>query len=125
MKRRRVLGAIAILLIFAGGVHSRAQTPPPSARQSFAGTWQGTLHAGQDLRMVFNITNAADGNSVVFHSIDQGLNLSVSRITLDSSTVKMTLAKDLVTYEGKLSADGKTIAGTWTQGHNPLTLTLL
>ena len=28
------------------------------------------------------------------------------------------------TYEGKLSADGKTITGTWTQGPNPLPLTL-
>jgi uncharacterized protein (TIGR03435 family) len=124
MMRRRALGAIAIVLIFAGGAQSRAQTPSANESQSFAGTWQGTLHAGQDLRMVFNITNAADGYSAVFHSIDQGLNLSVSRITLDGSTVKMTLAKDLVTYEGKLSADGKTITGTWTQGSNLLPLTL-
>jgi uncharacterized protein (TIGR03435 family) len=125
MTRRRAFGAAAILLIFAGGAQSRAQTPPASASQSLAGTWQGTLHAGQDLRIVFNITKAEDGYTAIFHSIDQGLNLPVSRITLDGSAVKMTLAKDLVTYDGKLSADGNTIAGTWSQGPNPLPLMLL
>jgi uncharacterized protein (TIGR03435 family) len=125
MMRRRALGSAAILLIFAGGAQSRAQTPPANASQSLAGTWQGTLHAGQDLRIVFKITNVEDGYTAVFHSIDQGLNLPVSRITLDGSTVKMILAKDLVTYEGKLTADGKTIAGTWSQGPNPLALMLL
>jgi uncharacterized protein (TIGR03435 family) len=125
MMRRQALGVAAILLIFAGGAQSRAQTPPASAKQSLAGTWQGTLHAGQDLRMVFKITNAEDGYTAVFHSIDQGLNLPVSRISLDGSEVKMTLAKDLVTYDGKLSADSNTIAGAWSQGSNSRPLMLL
>jgi uncharacterized protein (TIGR03435 family) len=128
MTRRRALQAsclaTAILLIFVNKAQSKAQAPTENPTQTLADTWQGTLHAGQDLRMVFKITKAEDGYTAVFHSIDQGLNLPVSRITLDGSTVKMTLAKDLVTYEGKLSADGKTIAGTWTQGSNLLPLTL-
>jgi uncharacterized protein (TIGR03435 family) len=124
MMRRRALGAAAILLIFAGGAQSRAQTPPENANQNLAGIWQGTLHAGQDLRMVFKISNAEDGYTAVFHSIDQGLDLPASTISFAGSAVKMTLAKDLVIYEGKLSADGKTIAGTWTQAPNQLPLIL-
>jgi uncharacterized protein (TIGR03435 family) len=124
LEARRLILVAAILLIFAGEAQSRAQTSPENPTQSIAGTWQGTLHAGQDLRMVFKISKPGDGYSAVFYSIDQGLDLPASTITFDGSTVKMTLAKDLVTYQGKLSADGKTIAGTWSQGPNLLPLML-
>ena len=117
--------AAAILFIFAGQTQSNAQSPTENAAPNLSDLWQGTLHAGQDLRIIFKITKAEDGYTAVFHSIDQGLDLPVSTITLEGSTVKMRLAKDLVTYEGKLSADGKTIAGTWTQGPNPLPLMLI
>jgi uncharacterized protein (TIGR03435 family) len=120
-----LLIAAAILLIFVTHKQSNAQSPAENPNQSLADLWQGTLHAGQDLRIIFKITKAEDGYTAVFHSIDQGLDLPVSTITLEGSTVKMRLAKDLVTYEGNLSADGKTIAGTWTQGPNPLPLMLI
>jgi uncharacterized protein (TIGR03435 family) len=131
MMRRRALGAkclavaAAILLIFAEGARGTAQAPPANANQSLADTWQGTLHAGQDLRIIFKISKAEDGYTAVFYSIDQGLDLPASTISFDGSTVKMTLAKDLVTYQGKLSADGKTIAGTWSQGPNLFSLMLI
>src|ERR1700722_16509968 len=50
-----------------------AQAATPTAAQGFEGTWQGTLHAGQDLRIVTKITKAdAGGYKAVFYSIDQG-----------------------------------------------------
>ena len=72
------------------------------------------------------ISKADDGGyKAVFYSIDQGGDgLPVSKITLDGSTVKMTLTMIGGTYEGKLSADGKTITGNWTQGPSPLPLNL-
>jgi uncharacterized protein (TIGR03435 family) len=65
------------------------------------------------------------GYKAVFYSIDQGGDgLPVTKITVDGSTVKMTLTMIGGTYEGKLSADGKTITGNWSQGPTPLPLNL-
>jgi uncharacterized protein (TIGR03435 family) len=101
-----------------------AQAATPAPAQGIADTWQGTLHAGQDLRIVLKATKAADGSyKADFYSIDQGGQpIPVTKITLDGATVKMSLTMIGGTYEGKLSGDGKTIEGTWTQGSNPLPL---
>jgi len=119
--------ALATALVF-GPIHinqiqaqTPAQAPAANPAQSLADTWQGTLHAGRDLRTVVKISKADGGYKAVFYSIDQGGDgFPVTKITLDGNTVKMTLS-GIGTYEGKLSADGKTIDGTWTQGP-PLTL---
>jgi hypothetical protein len=44
-------------------------------------------------------------------------------ITREGATVKMTIPSINGAYEGKLSGDGNSIAGTWTQGA-PLPLNL-
>jgi uncharacterized protein (TIGR03435 family) len=118
--------AAVVLFGLVDAAKSRAQTPTDDKTQSIADTWQGTLHAGQDLRTVVKISKGDDGGyKAVFYSIDQGgAPLPVTKITLDGSTVKMTLTLIGGTYEGKLSPDGKTITGTWTQGPNPLPLNL-
>ncbi len=117
--------AAVALFGLVDAAQSRAQSPTDNKTQSIADTWQGTLHAGQDLRTVVKITKADDGGyKAVFYSIDQGGDgLPVTKITLDGSTVKMTLTMIGGTYEGKLSPDGKTISGTWSQG-SPLPLIL-
>ena len=105
-------------------IEAQAKTDNPA--QNIADTWQGTLHAGRDLRTVVKISKADDGGyKAVFYSIDQGGDgLPVTKITLEGTTVKMSLTMIGGTYEGKLSADGKTITGTWSQGPNPLPLNL-
>jgi uncharacterized protein (TIGR03435 family) len=82
------------------------------------------LHAGRDLRIVVKISKADGGGyKAVFYSIDQGGDgLPVTKMTVDGSTVKMTLTMISGTYEGKLSGDGKTIDGNWSQGPTPLPL---
>jgi uncharacterized protein (TIGR03435 family) len=117
--------AAVALFGLVDAAQSRAQSPTENKTQSIADTWQGTLHAGQDLRTVVKITKADDGGyKAVFYSIDQGGDgLPVTKLTLDGSTVKMTLTMIGGTYEGKLSPDGKTITGTWSQG-SPLPLIL-
>jgi uncharacterized protein (TIGR03435 family) len=117
--------AVALFVLIAAA-ESRAQSPADNKVQSIADTWQGTLHAGQDLRTVVKITKADPGGyKAVFYSIDQGGDgLPVTKITVDGTTVKMTLTMISGTYEGKLSPDGKTITGTWSQGPTPLPLIL-
>jgi uncharacterized protein (TIGR03435 family) len=97
-----------------------------AATQDIIATWQGTLHAGQDLRIVVKISKADAGSyKADFYSIDQGGQpFPVDKSTLEGGTVKMSVKAIGGSYEGKLSADGKTIMGTWTQGPNPLALNL-
>jgi uncharacterized protein (TIGR03435 family) len=133
VRRKLLLGLarIAAVLIPIGlGLvnvnQAKAQAAPDNTAQGIAGTWQGTLHAGRDLRIVAKIS-AADGGGykAAFYSIDQGGDpVPVAKITLDGTTVKMAVTAIGGAYEGKLSADGKTITGTWTQGPNPLALNL-
>ena len=106
------------------GASAARQPPAANPAQSLADTWQGTLHAGKDLRTVVKIAKADGGGyKAVFYSIDQGGDgLPVDSVTLDGTMVKMTLKMIGGTYEGKLSGDGKTITGSWSQGPTPLPL---
>jgi uncharacterized protein (TIGR03435 family) len=92
--------------------------------------WQGTLHiaqANRDLRTVNKITKDANGEiKVVFYSIDQGgAALPVSKASFEGGVLKYSIEMIGGTYEGKMSADGKTITGMWTQGPNPIALNLV
>lgn len=93
--------------------------------QNLAGTWQGTLEAGpRKLRIVFKIALDDDKLKATLYSIDQpSPPIPASSITKDGSTIKITIG-GLGNYEGKLSATGNEIAGTWTQGA-PLPLNLV
>ena len=130
---RKLFAASSIIAtsIFAGATcpaiasASPAQAAPTSAHD-IADTWQGTLHAGRDLRTVVKITKndkgAYEGN---FYSIDQGGQpLKLDSVTVNGSDVKMELKLIGGTFTGKLSGDGKTIDGNWSQGPNPLPLVL-
>ncbi len=95
--------------------------------QSLTGTWQGALQLpGRELRTVFKIsTTDADTLKAVLYSIDQGGQpISASSVTREGSSVKISIVGIGGTFEGKLSADGNSLAGTWTQGGMPLSLTL-
>ncbi len=96
------------------------------AKGDISGDWQGTLQTQRSLRTILRVTKTDKGWSAKMYSIDQGaMPISASSITSDGSTVKY--AVDLIggSYEGKLSADGSSIVGTWTQGPNPLPLTFV
>src|SRR5580698_446166 len=92
--------------------------------QNITGSWQGTLKAGaQDLRIVVKITLDDDKLKAMLYSIDQPApGMVASSINKEASTVKIAIA-GLGSYEGKLSSDGNSMAGTWTQGA-PLPLNL-
>jgi uncharacterized protein (TIGR03435 family) len=91
--------------------------------QNITGNWQGTLQAGpQKIRIVFKIAEN-DKLMATLYTVDRPGPPIATTIARDGSTVKMTIPGINGKYEGKLSGDGNSIAGTWTQGA-PLALNL-
>jgi uncharacterized protein (TIGR03435 family) len=102
--------------------------------QSIAGTWQGKLPilaTGQGStpgtgspRVVFTVQKAPDGS---FHGgfmfIDRGGATQLTSVTFSASNVTFALG-DTFSFHGKLSANGKSIDGTWTAGNQSIPLTL-
>ncbi|MGB6946369.1 MAG: TIGR03435 family protein [Bryobacteraceae bacterium] len=85
--------------------------------QNITGNWQGTLQAGQQkVRIVFKIALENDKLNATLYIVDRPSPPIAMTITQDGSTVKMTIPSINGKYEGKLSGDGNSIAGTWTQG---------
>ncbi len=123
--RRRLLSLAGLIVgtiaLFCVATQSHAQFPGANQGQGIVDTWQGTQHSGRDVRNVVKISKADDGGyKAVFYFIDLsgGDGITASNVTLDGPVLKMTLPSASATYEGKLSLDGKTITGAWTQGSN-------
>lgn len=87
--------------------------------QNIAGTWQGTLQATKDTRLILKISKADNGTlkGVLVYIEQNGQSYPVSPVTLEGATFKFSLA-ETVNYEGKLSADGNAITGTWSNPTN-------
>ena len=114
-----------------------AQSPAPAATTPAApasptdivGIWQGTLHIEQmnkDLRVEIKIAkDDKGGNKTTFYSIDQGgQSFVATKTAFENGTLTFSLDVIGGKYEGKMSADGKSIAGTWTQGPASMALNL-
>ena len=122
--KRTILSA-AVFILTAVALHG----------QTIAGTWQGTLAIPANAqgpgpssgppRIVFIIEKNPDSS---FHGgmtfIDRGTSVPFTSVTLTAPDVTFTQNAAGLTYRGKLSPDGKSIAGTWAQGNQSLPLTL-
>src|SRR5580693_6380802 len=85
--------------------------------QNITGNWQGTLEVPQrKVRIVFKIALENDKLQATLYTVDQPSPPIATTITRDGSTVKMTIPSLNGNYEGKLSGDGNSITGTFTQG---------
>ncbi len=105
---RRLLGALALVLVCVW------------TAAAIDGAWQGALQspAGK-MRLVLKVTKAANGYTGTLDSIDQAASIPADSITVQEGTVKMEFKRVRGSYEGKLSADGASIAGQWRQGNMP------
>jgi len=88
--------------------------------QDIAGNWQGAITPpqGTPRRMILRVIHGDSGAfKAKIYSIDQDFTGDwVDSITVHDSTVQFGVGMLQLSYEGKLSSDGKTITGTWTQG---------
>ena len=114
MKRRMFVG---LAVVFAVAVGLALPVGAWAQEKDVTGTWQGTLDVqGTKLRVMFKITKEDGILKGMFYSIDQKAQIPLSNVKREGGTVKMGIAAAGVTYEGKLSADGNTLDGSWTQG---------
>jgi uncharacterized protein (TIGR03435 family) len=112
--------SVAIPLIIGMATASHALQAP-----GLTGTWQGTLRTGGgERRIVMKISNDTGGLRALLYSIDQGPGATPSAtFTPQDANVKVSFPASGIAYEGKLSSDGNSLAGTWTALQNlPLTL---
>jgi uncharacterized protein (TIGR03435 family) len=113
---KKVTGWVAALAMFAGGA-SHAQ----SGGKDLAGNWQGTLPAGNGLRLVIKVTNDDGKLKAVMYSIDQGGQpMAVTSIALQGTAVNFSVKPLDLSYVGMLNPDGNTISGNQTQGGQTL-----
>jgi uncharacterized protein (TIGR03435 family) len=106
--------ALTLLLpLFGGTFHAYSQ------EKDVTGNWQGTLQAGQGLRIVMKITKDDGKLKGASYSIDQGGQpIAITSITVEGSSFNFSIKPLDVTYAGTLSPDGTTITGNQTQnGH--------
>jgi uncharacterized protein (TIGR03435 family) len=109
---------VCVTALFLTAWTGSAQTPAKGVDD----TWQGTLHLQQrDLRLVLKVARGADGAVAgTMYSIDQGGQaIKSSSMSFQDGTLKFAIQMLDMTYEGKLSGDGKSITGTFTQGNQP------
>jgi squalene-hopene/tetraprenyl-beta-curcumene cyclase len=85
--------------------------------QNIAATWQGTLPAGSDQhRIVIRIEKNVDGGWAAPACDVEFLHdgARVDSVAINGSALKLTINSGAVVYEGRLSSDGASLAGTWT-----------
>lgn len=96
--------------------------------QSIAGDWQGAIKAGPttNVRMVFRITRADDETikSTLYNVDTPGASISASAASFRDSILKLTFSSVGMTYEAKLSSDGKSLAGNLTSAAGSVPLNL-
>jgi uncharacterized protein (TIGR03435 family) len=95
---------------------AQSQTPV-----KLEGTWQGAVRQpdGSDNRWVVKIEKVATGWKGTMWFIDQrSPAISLDKVQFNSDSLTFEIERAGLTYEGKMSTDGSTIAGTRTQGDN-------
>jgi uncharacterized protein (TIGR03435 family) len=105
------------------------QAPAADATHKIDDAWQGTLHvpqAGRDLRIVVKVKKDDKGAlQVSNYSIDQGgAEMKADSASFEDGVFKFAIQGLDIKYDGKMSGDGKSIAGTFTQGPGTMPLLL-
>jgi CubicO group peptidase (beta-lactamase class C family) len=100
----------------------------PAAKPSRVdGIWLGTLQAGSSqLRIQLHVKSDVTGQEFcALDSLDQrAMGLDCAKVAFSDADFSFDVPVVGGHYEGKLSGDGNTLAGSWSQNKNPLPLTL-
>jgi hypothetical protein len=109
------MGALTAALALSGAAFA----------QAYDGDWEGALEAGgQKLRLELHLETHDGAIGGMLNSLDQGATIPVSAGKVENGELGLLFLQVGGELKGKLSADGKSIVGAWTQGQTlPLTLT--
>src|SRR5215831_19218507 len=130
-RRRVLLGLVCLggglITSLCSASSAASQAAPAATARKIDDTWQGTLHvpqAGRDLRIVVKVKKDDKGAlQVSNYSIDQGgAEMKADSASFEDGVLKFAIQGIDGKYEGKMSGDGKSIAGTWMQGPGSLPL---
>jgi len=118
MKNRLLI----LLLLLGLWCQGFGQTPA----KDFVGSWQGTLEAGgQKLRLVVTVTKSDAGvYTGKLDSLDQGATLPIDTITVSGEAVRWEIKSPAIVFEGVLNKERTELTGKFTQGGEPIPLTL-
>jgi hypothetical protein len=98
----------------------------PALPERITGQWEGELDTpGGSLHLIFHLSNKDGLGAGTIDSPDQGATgIPMSSITVNDNTVKFGVQVISGEYKGKLSEDGKTLTGEWSQAGATLSLVL-
>jgi hypothetical protein len=120
MKFSALAGAVAAAAMLAAVAPAAAQTV-----DAYAGDWEGVLHAGpRNLRLELHLKSSGGETTATLDSLDQGVTMPATGVKVEDGELGILFLAAGGELKAKLSSDGKTINGSWTQGTSlPLTLT--
>ena len=106
---------------------AQAAAQGPARTSGFEGEWEGALHIGEaELKFVLHIGRDKSGElNAKLDSPEQGVyGMETTSVSHEQNTLRFEIASVGAAFEGKLAADGRTIAGNWKQGAESLPLVL-
>lgn len=119
--RKHLSRASVALLSLAMCVGLRAQTVSTA---DLTGNWQGTLEIGGGQRIVLKVSkDGGTGGKTQWHGVEYSIDdkdrgfegRNTTAMSLEDGVVRFAIEPIRVTYQGRLTADGMSIAGQWTQ----------
>jgi hypothetical protein len=92
--------------------------------QAYDGDWAGALSVGgQTLNLELHVKTEGGTSSATLDSLDQGATIPSTAVKTDGGELSILFLPISGEFKAKLSPDGKTLTGTWTQGATmPLTM---
>ena len=114
MNRTLVLAAVALLAVSGSARGQQAPAAPPPS-----GHWMGSIEAGPGIPVEVDLGRQGDGWRGTISIPSQGTKgIPVSDLVVKNTSVEFAIkgAPGDPRFKGELSQDGKTIAGTFSQG---------
>lgn len=98
----------------------------PAIPEKFTGRWEGKLETPVgSISLAINLANKEGSATGTLDSPDQGATgIPISSISVSENSIKIGVKVAAAEYNGKLSEDGKTLTGEWSQGGAALALVL-
>jgi uncharacterized protein len=100
----------------------------PGQVAGIQGVWEGAIRTptGVALRLRVHVSANPDGAlKGTLDSVDQGaFGIPIDSMSFEEGLLKWTISRPMASYEGRLSGDGATVSGTFTQGGMAMELVL-